>query len=117
MNRKLLQCKEYMYLLSSQAISNLGDWLDILALLALVGLKWHGSPIAVSITMLCLAVPSIVFGSFAGVLADRFERKHLMIAADILRAVIVIGVAFSTQLWQVYALLCVKSLFAAVFEP
>lgn len=106
-----------MFLLSAQTVSNLGDWLNILALLALIGLKWDASPIAISIAMLCLAVPSIFIGSFAGVIADRVDRKYLMIAADVLRAVVVIGVILSTQLWQVYILLCLKSMFSAVFEP
>ncbi|HEU5140336.1 MAG TPA: MFS transporter [Bacillales bacterium] len=117
MNRELLKNRKYVYLLSAQTVSNLGDWLNIVALMALIGLKWHASPLAVSAAVLCLAVPSIVFGSFAGTIADRFDRKFLMIMADVLRAVVVIGVVFSTQLWQVYLLLCIKSVFSALFEP
>lgn len=117
MNKELLKLKPYMFLLSAQTVSNLGDWLNILALLALVGLKWHASPLAVSGAMLCLTVPSIVFGSLAGAMADRFERKTLMIISDVLRAVVVIGVVFSTQLWQVYVLLCLKTLLSSLFEP
>lgn len=117
MNRKLFKNKGYMYLLSAQTVSNLGDWLDILALMALVGLKWNASPLAVSGTMLCLAVPSILFGSFAGVLADRYDRKLLMILTDILRAATVVGIVFSTELWQIYILLCIKSTFSALFSP
>lgn len=117
MNRELLKRKPYLFLLSAQTISNLGDWLNILALLALVGLKWHASPLAISGVMLCLTVPSIVFGSFAGVLADRFDRKTLMIISDIIRAAVVIGVVFSTQLWQVYVLLSLKTMLSALFEP
>ncbi|HET7579842.1 MAG TPA: MFS transporter [Bacillales bacterium] len=117
MNRELLKNRKYVYLLSAQTVSNLGDWLNILALFALIGLKWHASPLALSIAMLCLAVPSIIFGSFVGTIADRFDRKTLMITADLLRAAVVLGIIFSTQLWQVYILLCMKSIFSAVFEP
>ncbi|MFC4617164.1 MFS transporter [Camelliibacillus cellulosilyticus] len=117
MNRQLFKIKGYLPLLSAQIISNLGDWLDILALLALIGMKWQASPFAVSVAMFCLAVPSIVFGSFAGVLADRFDRKTLMIIADLVRAAAVIGIAFSTALWQVYLLLIVKSIFGIIFNP
>ncbi|HET7658441.1 MAG TPA: MFS transporter [Bacillales bacterium] len=117
MNKELLKLKPYMFLLSAQTVSNLGDWLNILALLALVGLKWHASALAVSGVMLCMTVPSIIFGSFAGTIADRYDRKTLMIISDILRAITVIGVVFSTDLWQVYVLLCLKSVLSALFEP
>ncbi|HEX7063922.1 MAG TPA: MFS transporter [Bacillales bacterium] len=117
MNRKLLKNREYVYLLSAQTVSNLGDWLNILALFALIGLKWEASPLAISIAMLCVAVPSIIFGSFAGTIADRFDRKTLMVIADLSRAAVVLGVIVSTELWQVYILLCVKSVFSSLFEP
>jgi MFS family permease len=117
MNRKLFSLKGYLPLLSAQIVSNLGDWLDILALMALIGLKWNASPLAMSIAMLCLAGPSIVFGSLAGVLADRMNRKTLMIVADIMRAITVVGIVFSTHLWQIYFLLVIKSCFSVVFSP
>lgn len=41
MKRELLKIKEYMFLLSAQTVSNLGDWLNILALMTLIGLKWE----------------------------------------------------------------------------
>ncbi|GGH74066.1 MFS family permease [Pullulanibacillus pueri] len=96
MNRQLLKNKGYVTLISAQTISNLGDWLTILALMALLAIKWEASPLALSIAMLCLAVPNIFFGSFSGVIADRFNRKILMIATDVLRALVMIGIVFST---------------------
>ncbi|WP_051263101.1 MFS transporter [Tuberibacillus calidus] len=85
MNRQLFRLKGYLPLLLAQIISNLGDWLDILALMALIALKWGASPLAMSMTMLCLACPSMVLGSVAGVLADRLNRKSLMIISDLVR--------------------------------
>lgn len=113
----LLHNKPYIYLISSQIISSLGDWLDLLALLALVALKWEASPMQMTYLMLCLSLPTIVFGTFAGLLADKYDRKKLMILSDILRAIVVIGIALSTHLWQVYLLLLAKSSFAALFVP
>lgn len=117
MNRELLKNKPYMFLISAQTVSNLGDWLNLIALSALIGLKWQASPLAISAAFLCLTVPSIVCGSFSGVIGDKMDRKTLMILTDLLRAAVVIGVILSTQLWEVYVLLGFKSLFSSLFTP
>lgn len=117
MNRQLLQNKSYRALIIAQTISNLGDWFNILGLMALVGLKWHGSPFAVSVVMLMFSVPSIVFGSIAGTLADRLNRKRLMLIADLIRAAIMIGLVFVTNLFELYVLVGMLSLFSTLFNP
>ena len=117
MNRKLMKNRPYLFLISAQTISNLGDWLNLIALQALIGLKWQASPLAISTAFLCLTVPSIVCGSVSGVIADKMDRKTLMILTDLVRAAVVIGVIFSTQLWEVYILLSCKSLFSSLFTP
>lgn len=114
---RLLKNKSYLWLISSQIVSSLGDWLDILAVMTLVAIKWNASPIAVSALMLCFAGPMIVVGPIAGSIADKFDRKKIMIISDILSAIAVIGVAFSTSLWQVYVLITLKSIFVAFFMP
>lgn len=122
MNRKnqtlsLWRNKSYLFLISSQIVSSIGDWLDMLALLTLVGVKWDASAIEMTGLMLCLSGPMILFGSLAGVFADKYNRKILMIIADILRFAVVIGIIFASQLWQIYILLFIKSSFAALFIP
>ncbi|WP_213508490.1 MFS transporter [Paenibacillus faecis] len=113
----LLQNKAYLALMASQLISNLGDWLHILALLTMIGLKWEATPWQITATMLCMLIPMLLGGPAAGVLADRMERKKLMIVADVVRFVIVLGLVFVTHLWQVYALLIAKSVFDVLFSP
>jgi MFS family permease len=116
-SNSLLKNKPYVYLISSQVVSSVGDWLDLLALFALVALKWNASPMEMTYLMLCFTVPMIVFGVFAGVLADRYDRKKIMIISDIIRAVVVVGVVFSSSIWVVYLLIFVKSSFGALFSP
>ncbi|GGE32414.1 MFS transporter [Pullulanibacillus camelliae] len=117
MNRALLKNRSFVFLISAQTVSNMGDWFNILALMTLLALKWNASPFALSAAMLCLAVPNIFLGSLSGVIADRFNRKYLMIATDILRAIVVIGIIFSNHLWQVYSLLCLLTIFSSLFQP
>ena len=96
----LLHNRAYMSLMASQLISNLGDWLHLLALLMMVGLKWHATPWQITMIMLCSMLPMLVGGPLAGMLADRVERKKLMIIADAVRIFIVLGLVFVTDIWQ-----------------
>ena len=59
----LMRNRRYLILMVAQAISGIGDWLSIVAIITLVGLKWNASPLEVSFIILFLAVPMVVLGS------------------------------------------------------
>ncbi|WP_129688929.1 MFS transporter [Gottfriedia acidiceleris] len=109
--------KGFITLMVAQAISNIGDWLSIVAIITLVGLKWNASPIEVSFIILCLAVPMALLGPVAGTIADRFSRKQLMVLSDIVRAGLFVILALANTLWMVYICLFTIGLFSAVFNP
>ncbi|MHA7580872.1 MFS transporter [Paenibacillus vandeheii] len=115
--RLLKHNRSFITLMAAQAISNLGDWLHLLAILTLVGIRWNATPWEITFTTLCAALPVLLTGPFAGALADRVNRKWLMIVADGARIVIVGGLIFADQLWHVYVLLILKSLFDVMFSP
>ncbi|MFT4412892.1 MFS transporter [Fredinandcohnia humi] len=118
MERKgLLKNKPYLYLICSQIVSSLGDWLDTLALLALVALKWEATPFEMTGVGLCMLAPMVVLGPIAGIFADRYERKTMMIISDVFRCLLVLSFVFTTELWQLYILLMLKSAFASLFVP
>src|SRR5258706_3984577 len=71
-------------LLAALAVSQVGDWLYNLALVALVYDRTH-SVAWTAVTTAARVVPMVVLGPFGGVLADRYDRRRLMIAADVLR--------------------------------
>ncbi len=73
----------------AQTISQFGDRLNNIALLALVGAEAAHSPFAYSQVAAFAALPVIIFGPIAGVLADRLNRKWLMAGVDLARAIIV----------------------------
>ena len=116
-SEKLLKSRPYQFLISAQLISNLGDWLSILAVFTLVGLKWEASPLQVSFIILSLALPMTILGPISGVFADRWERKYIMIVSDVVRGFIIFGLVFASELWHVYALLFGLGVFSAVFTP
>ena len=73
-----------------QIISELGDWFNNIAVLALA-MHLTGSGLVVSAVLLSRTVPAVLFGPAAGVLADRFKRRTLLLAADYIRAVLALG--------------------------
>src|ERR671939_95895 len=102
-----------------QVVSQLGDWFDTIALFTLV-LRLTGSGRAVGLVLVARFLPSVVLGPLSGVVADRFNRRHVMIASDVARAAVVLGfliVRRPEQVWLVYVLTVLQLGFSAFFEP
>jgi predicted MFS family arabinose efflux permease len=79
-------------LLASLAVSQCGDWLYNVALLAVVYERTR-SPVWVSVTTGARMLPLIVLGPLAGALADRHDRSRLMIGSDLARALLMVLLA------------------------
>ena len=71
-------------LLAALAVSQLGDWLYNLALLAFIYDRTH-SVTWVAMTTAARVLPAVVLGPFGGILADRYDRRRLMIGSDVVR--------------------------------
>jgi NRE family putative nickel resistance protein-like MFS transporter len=102
----------------AQAISLLGDsitWLGI----ALLAFEFGGDQSAkILATALTLRVSAfIIFGSYAGIIADTFDRKKIMIITNIFRMSIVFSLAFISTVWQLYILIFLLNIFNAFFSP
>ncbi|MFD1019254.1 MFS transporter [Thalassobacillus hwangdonensis] len=113
----LFKNKGYVTLMVAQAISGIGDWLSVIAVITLVGLKWEATPMEVSFIILCLAVPMALLGPVAGTVADRFNRKNLMILSDVVRAGLIMVLTFAHAIWVVYLCLFFVGILSAVFIP
>ena len=82
----------FRWLLSALAVSQAGDWLYNLALAVLVYDRTH-SPLWVGITTAARVVPFVALGPLAGVLVDRFDRRRIMIASDLIRLALMLLLA------------------------
>jgi dTMP kinase len=106
--RALLRNHNYRLWFASSLGSSLGDWIGLFALQVLViSLAEPGSRIALfglGGIMMARLLPSVLFGPVAGVLADRYDRKRLMVGADIARGVLYLGIVFSTDLIALFTL-------------
>jgi len=113
-----LQGKIFLKLYLSQTISLLGDaftWVGI----ALLAFQFGGENSAVILsTALTLRVTAFIFfGPYAGVLADRIDRKKIMYFTHFVRMGIVSCLPFVTNVWQIYILIFFLNIFNAFFTP
>jgi len=86
----LRQNRNYRYTWMGQVVSEIGDNFNNIAVFALAMALTH-SGLVVTGVMLARAVPVITVGPLAGVLLDRFDRQRIMIASDLVRAVVALG--------------------------
>ncbi len=111
--------RNFLLLLIAQVTSSFGDALTNLTLLILVN-KLTGSTTAIATLSIVVAVPSIVFGLFAGVFVDKFNRKAIMLASDLIRGILVLGFLFAQtkdrMLWM-YVLTFVQAAVGTFFNP
>ena len=111
--------RDFRRLYLASMISLGGDWFLIVALFGLV-LELTGQAVAVAFTLAAQDLTYFLASPFAGVLADRLDRRRLMIAADLARAVLVLGfllVRTEDMVWFLYVLLAAVAVFSAAFEP
>src|SRR5271165_3069808 len=88
---ELLRCnRNYRYTWMGQVVSEIGDNFNNIAVFALAMELTHSGLVITGI-MLSRAIPAITIGPLAGVMLDRFDRKRLMIASDLIRAVVALG--------------------------
>lgn len=89
-----------------QVVSEIGDHFNSIAVLSLA-LHVTGSGLAVGGVMIARTVPAILAGPISGVILDRFDRRNIMIASDLVRAAIAIAfvlVLTHRQTWLLYVL-------------
>jgi MFS family permease len=79
--------RDFRLLAVSQGISSIGDLVAVTALPLLV-LELTGSAVALGIVLAIQALTDFAFGLFAGALADRGDRKRMMVGADVGRAIL-----------------------------
>jgi MFS family permease len=89
--------RDFRVLLVSQGVSSLGDAVSFTALPLLV-LALTGSGVAMGVVGALQTLPDLVFGMFAGALADRSDRKRMMFGADLGRALLTALIPLSVLL-------------------
>ena len=111
-----LGVRDFRLLWAARLISLLGTWLLVVAVPAHV-FELTGSVAATGLTLAAEFLPPVVFGTAAGMLADRWDRRHVMVCADLTRALAVGLLLVPGSLWLVYLALAIESAGSVLFRP
>jgi MFS transporter, DHA3 family, macrolide efflux protein len=117
--RRLLKNPNFVLLWTGQAISSIGDYFTLLAIPLFVN-RLTGSVMLVGLSFISTMLPALVLGPIAGVFVDRFDRRKVMIASDVLRGVLTLSlltVQDASQVWIVYLVGFLVSCSAQFFSP
>jgi MFS family permease len=102
-----------------QIVSLLGDWFNLIASAALIA-QLSETGFAIGTLFVVRMLAPFVISPLAGVVADRYNRKHILIVTDITRAVTVLGFLLITQpqhLWLLYVLTAIQLGISGFFFP
>ena len=114
-NDSLLKNARFLRLWIGQGTSFLGDAVSMVALVVLV-VQITGSASAVGGALIARLLPTLA-SPFAGVLADRLDRRLVLVASDLARAVLVLGLIFARDLTTIYVLVFLMGLARTFFNP
>ena len=113
--RGVLAIPAFRKLWNSMVFSSLGDWLGLLATTALAAQLSGGSyataNIAIAGVFIARLLPAVFLGPLAGVIADRFDRRRLMVSMDVMRGALYISIPIvHTYFWLYAAMILVECL-------
>jgi MFS family permease len=112
----VLRHRELRALWLSDWISDVGNFITFIALAVYIH-DLTGSTTAIGLALALRALPRFTIGPFAGLLADRMDRRKLVIASNLIRAVLVAALPFTHAAWQAYALSLASAVFGPIHRP
>ncbi len=115
MNGPLLSNSRFVQLWVGQAASFVGDAVSMVALVVLI-VQTTGSASAVGGALVARLLPTLA-SPFLGVLADRLDRRAILVASDLVRALLAVGLIFVRDLAFLYALIFLMGAARALFNP
>ena len=118
--RELLRIPTFRGLWLAGTLSSFGDWLALLAttsLAAALAQDQLGAYLAVSGVFILRILPAIILGPFAGVVADRLDRRTTMITGDILRCLLFVSIPLVGTLWWMYIAIVLVECVSLFWNP
>ena len=116
--KDLVTNTQFSKLLLAQTVSSFGDWVGFVAVTALViNRGGEVGAYAVAGVMVARMLPAILFGPLAGAIVDRFNRKTLMMTADISRGALYAVMPLLGPLWAIFLLSFVIESLALLWTP
>ena len=120
-SRSVLAIPAFRKLWQAIAFSSFGDWLGLLASTALAqqlaGGDYAKANFAIAGVFIVRLLPAVILGSFAGVIADRFDRRKLMISCDFLRFILYFSIPIVGNYFWLYTSTILVEVISLFWSP
>jgi MFS transporter, DHA3 family, macrolide efflux protein len=93
-NPSIWKDQNFIKFFSANALSNLGNWFDFIAVLILFRYTWNPDPMLIAMIPVMYAIPSTLFGQLAGVFVDRKDKLRILIYSDWIRGCLTLLLVF-----------------------
>lgn len=101
--------RSFAKMFAAYGLSAFGDYFDFMAVTILLGFIWKADAMTIALLPLCFAVPGIAFSQLAGILADHWNKRNLMIATDLLRSGLTVMLIFAPNAGLLLGLIAIRS--------
>jgi dTMP kinase len=119
--RSVLAIKPFRKLWNSMVFSSLGDWLGLLATTALAqqlsGGDYAKANFAIAGVFIARLLPAVFLGPIAGVIADKLDRRKLMVNCDILRTALYISIPIVNNYFWLYTAMILVECITLFWSP
>jgi putative nucleotidyltransferase with HDIG domain len=115
---QLLSLAPFRRLWLGQAVSWFGDMMNTTGLAIMLFLVTHSTAL-VALGLIAKGAPIVALGLIAGPIVDRFNRQHVMIIADLFRAILTLSIPYFAMRWLpgVFIVVALVSIASTVFNP
>jgi MFS family permease len=115
--KTIFKFKPFRTLWMAQFVSIFGDFLALFGVISLITFRWHGTAVQVTAVTIAYILPLAVIGPIAGVFVDHWNVKRLMVASDLIRAGLILLLAFAHDVTQISVIFFVLSVVSSFFAP
>ncbi|WP_110945347.1 MFS transporter [Paenibacillus phocaensis] len=113
----LLRNKIFTRVYTAYTAASFGDWFDMLAIQVLVGYRWEAGPLMLALIPVTNALPGVLLGSLAGVVADRINRLTLMRICDLLTAALTLLILLVPNMFWLLPVLTLRATLSTFTIP
>jgi len=107
----------YLQVFSAYSLLMLGVFIDMLAIMTIVGFEWEVDPTMIGLIPVAYALPGILFSSWAGVIADRFRKIPIMMFCNLMVGLLTIVLLFVQNIHWLLLVLMIRSIFIVFYYP
>jgi dTMP kinase len=115
-SRQLFRNRGFVRLFAAQVTSSLGDWIGLIAILAMAG-RISNSGYAVGLVMIARMLPGFLLAPVGGALVDRWNRRTVMVSCDLGRAGLLLFLPIFDTLWGLVVLSFLIEVLSLMWGP